>query len=152
MSFREANTDFFSYQGTIGRKDYIVNLLILSAIYVGLSLLRFENFRQYITIEFINSVLTWLIWFAKFMVIMSGLSMVYRRLNDITHNRPSSYAAFTGKLFVILFVLPAFYLYCLRYFIDIMPFIQNILDLVVTYILIPLGAILMLLLCFIKGK
>ena len=41
------NSDFFSYYGKINRKNYIINLLILSALFLLLSITDFTIFTKF---------------------------------------------------------------------------------------------------------
>ena len=57
MTYKQSNNDFFSYQGTINRKDYAINMLIVIALLIGISLVRFDSFAPYIRPEFLYKVL-----------------------------------------------------------------------------------------------
>ena len=82
MSQQESNNDFFSYQGTISRKNYIINMLILLAIFIGCSFVRLENFKQFITYEILYNILVFMLSMVKFVSIMAILSVIYRRISD----------------------------------------------------------------------
>lgn len=150
MSQQESNNDFFSYQGTISRKNYIINMLILLAIFVGVSFIRVENFAQFITYKFLYAVIVFMISMLKFVSIMAMLSVVYRRIMDFTQFRPVVFQETMKKVFVILFVCPVLYDFCLRFFIDIMPALQGILDFLTIFVLYPLAIIAAIIFCFLK--
>ena len=152
MTQQESNNDFFSYQGTISRKDYIINMLILLAIFVGLSLIRFENFEKFITYKFLYNVMIFMVSMLKFTSIMAILSVVYRRITDFSQYKSAVFQKIMKNLFVILFVCPVLYDYCLRFFIDIIPLLQAILDYIIIFILYPLAIIAAIIFCFPKKK
>ncbi len=152
MAYRNSNNDFFSYQGTIGRKNYAINMLILIALFVLISLVRFESFMRFTNLTFLYSVVLFMANLFKFVVLMSAVSVVYRRLSDIAYSKSLSFYNSIKKIFVLVFVFPILYIFCLRFFIDIIPFIQNLLDILVLYVLVPLGMLSVIILGFIKGK
>lgn len=152
MSQQESNNDFFSYQGTIGRKNYAINMLILLALVVGLSLIKVETFAPYITYNFLYTVLAFMISMLKFVAIMAMLSVVYRRIADFSRNKPESFKILMNRTFVILFAFPILYDFCIRFFIDIIPALQSILDLITIFILYPLALIAAIIFGFIKNK
>lgn len=152
MSQQESNNDFFSYQGTIGRKNYAINMLILLALVIGLSLIKVETFAPYITYNFLYSVLAFMISMLKFVAIMAMLSVVYRRIADFSTNKPESFKILMNRTFVVLFVFPILYDFCIRFFIDIIPTLQSILDLMTIFILYPLALIAAIIFGFIKNK
>lgn len=152
MSQQESNNDFFSYQGTISRKNYIINMLILLAIFVGVSFIRVENFAQFITYKFLYAVLVFMISMLKFVSVMAMLSVVYRRIADFTYFKTVAFQETMKKFFVIIFVCPVLYDYCLRFFIDIIPALQGILDFLTIFVLYPIAIISAIVLCFPKRK
>ncbi len=148
----ESNNDFFSYNGTISRKNYLINMLILIALYVGCSFIRFENFEPFIPVKFLFSVLLFMVGLFKFVILMSALSVIYRRIADFSRSKSYNFIINMKRIFVFIFIFPVLYLFCLRYFFDIIPFIINILDTFVIFVLIPLAFIASIIFCFIKGK
>ena len=152
MTQQESNNDFFSYQGTISRKNYIINMLILLAIFVGLSLIRFENFEKFITYKFLYNALIFMVSMLKFASIMAVLSVIYRRIADFSQYKSAVFQKVMKNLFVILFVCPILYDYCFRFFIDIIPALQRILDIITILVLYPLAIIAALIFCFPKKK
>lgn len=151
MSYKESNKDFFSYQGTINRKDYTINMLIVIAILIGISLVRFDNFVPYIKPEFLYKILMFMVNLFQFVMLMSAISLVYRRIADFSILKSTTFIAWMKKIFFILFVFPVLYLFCFRFFIDIIPFLQNTIDILVIFFLAPLGIITTFVIAFIKG-
>ena len=152
MSQQESNNDFFSYQGTISRKNYIVNMLILLAIFVGVSFIHLENFEQYITYKFLYTIMLFMVSMLKFVSIMAALSVVYRRIADFSQYKSAIFQKIMKNIFIVLFVFPIVYDYCLRFFIDIIPPLQGILDYLTIFILYPLAIIAAIIFCFPKKK
>jgi len=146
-----SNNDFFSWNGTLDRKNYSINLFILTALYILLSLVRFDVILQFSKISLLNSIFYFLLEILKFLLMMSALSVVYRRIRDISYFKSLKFANNMKNMFIFVFVIPILYLFCLRYFLNF-PLITNILDLVVLFVLIPLELIFAVVLCFIKGK
>ena len=152
MAQRESNNDFFSYQGTISRKNYIINMLILSAIYIGLSFIHFENFSDFIRYKILLTILIFMADLLKFVVLFSALSVIYRRIADFSVYKSYTFNLIMRRLFVFLYVLPVLYIFCIRYFLDIMPFLINILDIIIFFIVLPIAFISSVILCFIKSN
>lgn len=152
MAQRESNNDFFSYQGTISRKNYIINMLILSAIYIGLSFIHFENFSDFIRYKILLTILIFMADLLKFVVLLSALSVIYRRIADFSVYKSYKFNLIMRRLFVFLYVLPVLYIFCIRYFLDIMPFLINILDIIVFFIVLPIAFISSVVFCFIKSN
>lgn len=152
MTQQESNNDLFSYQGSISRKNYMINMLILLAIFVGTSFIRLENFEQFITYKFLYSAMVFVVGAIKFVAVMAMLSVVYRRIIDFTQFKSITFQETMKKIFVIAFVFPVLYDFCLRFFIDIIPSLQGILDLLIVFILYPFATIASIAFCFPKGK
>lgn len=152
MDNKNYNNDFFSYNGVIGRKNYIINMLILTGLYFGLFFIRFETFTQYTNIKFLLPVLIFMVSLLRFVILMSALSVVYRRIADISAFRSYNFNLAMKRIFVLLFVFPVLYLFCIRYLLDIVPFIVNTLDFTVFFILLPLSILSSFIFCFIRAK
>ncbi len=152
MNNRESNNDFFSYQGTINRKDYIINMLILSAIFIGLHFIHFENFADFINYKFLLQVLIFMKNLLEFVILFSALSVIYRRIADFSLYKSYKFNLIMKRIFVLLYVLPVLYLFCIRYFLDIMPFLANILDTLVIFVIIPIAFITSIIFSFIKSN
>ena len=104
MSDKPSNTDFFSYQGTINRKDYTINMLIVIAMLIGISLVRFDSFAPYIRPEFLYKVLMFMVNLFQFVMLMSAISLVYRRIADFSILKSTTFIVWMKKIFFILFV------------------------------------------------
>ena len=152
MNYKKNNSDFFSYNGTINRKDYTINLLIVVALYIILTYTRFENILQYTKQEIIVHIFVFMVSMFKFLLVMSAISIIFRRVVDITLNRSETFKTNTKKIFALLFVFPILHLFCIRYFLDIFPALVAILDTITLLVLIPISVITAIILCFIKGK
>lgn len=152
MSYNQQNNDLFSYQGTINRKNYIINILIVLALFIGISLVHFENFAEYVNPKFLYSILLFMVDLFKFVILISAISLVYRRIADFSNLKSIKYNVVVKKIFFILFVFPVIYIFCLRFFVDIIPIMRNFLDLFVFFILIPLSIFTTIILAFIKGN
>ncbi len=152
MSQQESNNDFFSYQGTISRKNYLINMLILILIVVGLSFIKLDSFEPFITYKFLYTVLVFMVSMLRFVAIMAILSVIYRRIADFSTNRPASFRLLMNRTFAILFVFPILYDFCIRFFIDIIPTLQNLLDIVTIFVLYPLAFIVAIIFGFMKKK
>ena len=79
MAYNESNNSFYSWEGTINRKDYVINMLILIALFFALNLVRFDILAQN---KILYTILMFIIGFLKFIFIMSVLSVIYRRIAD----------------------------------------------------------------------
>ena len=151
MYGKNYNNDFFSWQGNISRKDYTINVLIVFALFVVLSFVNFQAFSPYVPIKFLLTILTFMAYIIKLVLVMAFLSLVYRRISDFVGTKPYKFQLTMKRLFVFLYVVPVFYLLVVRYFLSIMPVIINIADLVVFFVLIPFGLISTIVFAFIKG-
>lgn len=152
MQSNEYNNDFLGYHGYINRKNYAINLLILFALFIATTLVNFDKLTQFTNYNFLKTVLSFVVDLFKFVIMISALSVVYRRVADISKKHPVSFFEKIKKIYGLLFVFPVFYLYCFRYFLDIIPLLTNILNILTIIILIPLAIISTIILCFIKGE
>ena len=84
MQSNEYNNDFLGYHGYINRKNYAINLLILFALFLATNLVNFEKLTQFTNYEFLKTVLSFVVDLFKFVIMMSALSVVYRRIADIS--------------------------------------------------------------------
>ena len=152
MQSNEYNNDFLGYHGYINRKNYAINLLILFALFFATNLVNFEKLTQFTNYELLKTVLSFVVDLFKFVLMISALSVVYRRLADISKKRPITFFEKLKKAYGLLFVFPVFYLYCFRYFLDIIPLLTSFLNILTIVVLIPLAIISTIVLCFIKGE
>ena len=141
------NSDFLSYRGRISRKNYIINVLILLTLYILTSLVNFNAFAQFFSFEFFNTILTFLVEFFKFVLVVSLISVVYRRINDCTN-----FDGIVKNVFVIFYFIPFLYLSFGHYMLDFMPGILRILDLETFFILLPGAVIATIVFAIIKSK
>ncbi len=147
MENKESNNEFFSYQGTINRKNYIINGIILILLFVITSLIRFENFEPYIKYKIIYKILIWVVEFFKFVLITSLLSVIYRRIADFSGGNEKII-----KIIFMIFFLYPFITYYFGYFLfSSIPQILNIMVLSLIGIL-PVSIILAIIFAFIKSK
>ena len=152
MDYKDNNTDFFSYNGTINRKNYAINMFILIALYVVIYFVRFENFVLFTSQKYLLHILLFFVGLFKFVIVISTISVVYRRIADISTNKTENFKLIAKRIFTILYVFPILHLYCLRYFLDIIPALVAFLDTITFLVLLPIAAITSIVLCFITGK
>ncbi len=145
------NNNFFGYNGYINRKNYTINMLILFALYVSTLLVNFETFVQFTNYKFLLTILLFLVNFFQFIILISSISVIYRRIADISRSRSIDFFKNAKRIFATTFVFPILYFYCLRPFLSFMPIIQLI-DLITVLILLPFGIIILITLCFLKGN
>ena len=152
MQSNEYNNDFLGYHGYINRKNYAINLLILFALFIATTLVNFDKLTQFTNYNFLKTVLSFVVDLFKFVIMISALSVVYRRIADISKKRSVEFFENLKKTYGIIFVFPIFYLYCFRYFLDIIPPLTTLLNILTIMVLIPLAIISTIILCFIKGE
>lgn len=152
MDYKENNNDFFSYNGTINRKNYIINLFILVALYITIYFVRFENFVQFTNQKYLLYILLFFVSLFKFVIVISAISVVYRRITDISFSKTKQFKLSAKRIFTVLYVFPLLHLYCIRYFLDIIPPLVAFLDSLIFFVILPLATIVAIVLCFIKGK
>lgn len=152
MINKNYNNDFFGWEGVISRKNYAINLFIVFALYIVLSLVNFQAFEPFIPIKFLLTVLVFMSEILKLVIVMCALSLIYRRIADFSGTKPYKFQMNMRRLFVFLYVVPALYLLCIRYFFNFMPLLIQIADLMVFLLLIPLALISSIVFCFIKSN
>jgi len=150
MAYKDYNNDFFGWYGVISRRNYALNIFIVSALYAALSLINFNAFEQYIPVKFLLSVLIFTAELLKLVLVMCFLSLVYRRTADFASSKPLQFRIAAKRIFVLLYVIPVMYLLCVRYFFNFMPLFTGIMDAAVFFGLIPAAALCALVLCFVK--
>lgn len=146
------NNDFFSYNGTINRKNYAINMFILIALYVVIYFVNFENFVLFTSQKYLLHILMFFVNLFKFVIVISAISVVYRRFADIATKKTENFKLTIKRIFTLLYVIPILHLYCIRYFLDVIPPLVSILDMITFFILLPLALITSIVLCFIKGN
>jgi uncharacterized membrane protein YhaH (DUF805 family) len=146
----ENNSIFFSYEGSIGRKNYIINLLILFFLYIGLTLIRVDVLTSKTNIKIIGIILWFLVEMLKFIAIMSSYTLVYRRIKDICINRSIKFCSIIKKIYIIVYIIPLFIYFCAPIILDIYPNILNTVNLVLLFIITPITIISSIILGVIK--
>lgn len=152
MAYKDYNNDFFGWYGVISRKNYALNIFIVSALYAALSLVNFNAFEQFIPVKFLLSILVFMAELLKLVLVMCFLSLVYRRTADFAASKSMQFRIAAKRIFVLLYVIPVMYFLCIKYFFDFMPFLIRILDAAVFFVLMPLAALCALILCFVKSE
>lgn len=147
MSYYESNNDFLSYEGRINRKNYIINMLILSALYIGVSFIRFDVIGNFFTFQIFNTILIYIVELFKFVLIIAIMSVIYRRIADF-----SSLNDNMKKMFFILFFFPFLYLNWGNYLLNFIPVLTNLLNILTVFILLPAAIISSIVFAFLKSK
>ncbi len=143
----ESNNDFYSFQGSINRKNYIINMLILIILCILVHFLNFDYLKTITKYELLYNTLIWIISFFKFILLISVLSVVYRRINDF-----SGFNNIMKYIFTIFYLYP-FLLWFFRY--QIIQFFPNFIlnALIISFlIIIPFSIISSIIFAFIKSK
>ena len=151
MTYKNYNNDFFAWNGSISRKNYAINSFIVLALYICLSFVNFQAFEQFITFKFLYTAIIFMAEILKLVLIMSFLSLVFRRISDFAGTKPYNFQLTMKRLFVFFYVVPTLYLLCIRSFFDFIPFIINIMDIITFFVLIPCALISAIIIAFIKG-
>lgn len=151
MNKREFNAAFFSYEGTINRKDYAINMLILISLFIGLSLIRPEAFVLHTSLKFLAIILSFLISMLKFVTGFSILSQIYRRNKDIAYNKSEKTRNILNKLFIFIYAVPIILYYSISIlFGGLLPLIANLAPFIIT-IMFPIMLIYAIVIGFIKS-
>ena len=148
MSYKESNNSFFSWEGTINRKDYIINMLILTALFFVIKLVRFDIL---VPEKITHTILMFIVGFLQFVVVMSILSIVYRRIVDFSIGRSYKFRKIMKSIFVIFYVFPILYIYIIAGFISFIPLVSVFLGYLAILTAI-LGIISSIIFAFIKSK
>ena len=148
--YNQENNNFFGYYGYIGRKNYIINSVILAVMFVVLHFVNFPSLMQYSNMSFLNYVLEFIIGCFKFITIFSFISLAYRRLEHITAGKSNNLALILKRIYGILYVYPIL-AYCLGPFLDFIPGL-NIAMLWSIIIILPFTLLFTIVISFIKGN
>lgn len=152
MKHSNFNTDFFSYNGEINRKDYAINMLILIGLFFALSLINPENFIINPSLKIIAIIMAFVISLTKFVICFSSLSLIYRRIKDITYNKSITTKNIFHKLFIFIYVVPILSFYIIAFlFADILPFLMGLMLLLIK-IAFPIMIIFAIIISFFKGR
>ena len=147
MIKKEYNSDFLSFEGRISRKDYIINMLILVALFVLLTFTNFNSLLQYSSSQLVNIIVIFVIGIIKFTIVASIISIVYRRISDI-----SNFSKKMKNFFIIFYFVPFVYLGFARELIDFLPIIIFLLDRIIIFIHIPIATVSAIIFSFLKSK
>lgn len=149
MFSSEYNNDLLGFQGRIERKNYIINLLICSAILIGFHFIRFDVLMQYIPYKLLKDSLGICISLFIWVIFISLISVIYRRITDISYYKSSKFKKNIRKFYIICFVVPLI-IQCCSLFVGILPLLYFTNILVLCFL--PINIISALVLCFIKAK
>ena len=142
-----SNNSFFSFEGTISRKDYCINILILFFILLGLQITDFEKLFEFLNQNFLYIIILNVIFLFKFVTIICLISVIYRRMLDFSNSREN-----TKKIFGVLYIFPIFYYYWGSYITNVLPIFKDILDFATYLVIIPIAFIASIAFAFIKRK
>ena len=148
MRNTDSNSAFLSWEGTIGRKDYVINMLILIGMLIAISLV---NFNVIAPQKFLNTILIFLVNFLQFVLVISVLSVVYRRIADFSTGRSFKFAKIMKIIFAVLFLFPLFYFFLINYLLPPIPIISECLYMLSLFAIIG-GIIASIIFCFLKSK
>lgn len=146
MNNEEYNSDFLNYNGKINRKNYVINLSILVALYVLLSATDFTKFMVY-TPKYLITSLFYILGFLKFVIIIAIISVIYRRIADFANfdNRMKTF-------FILFYFFPFLYLCFGHFLLDFAPGLIKIFDWLTLTIILPLSIIFSILFAFFKSQ
>ncbi len=148
MKDYSSNNAFLSWEGTINRKDYVINMLILLTLFFGIFFIKFDVLAPQ---KVLNVILTYMVYFLQFIVLISILSVVYRRINDFSIGRSYKFKKTMNTIFGVLFLFPVLYFYVFAYFLSFLQAIIAILN-ILAFSAIIIGMIAAVVFAFIKSK
>lgn len=152
MNNRDFNTAFFSYEGQINRKDYAINMLILIGLLIALSLIKPEAFVMHTSLKFLAGILSFIIGLVRFVAMFSILSLIYRRINDVTHKKFPNKNSLLHKIFIGIYIVPIILYFIISFLIGgSIPAISYLFGYLII-ILLPIMAIFAIIISFIKGN
>ena len=146
MNMKESNSNYLSFEGSISRKDYSINMLILCGIFIGVNLINFKTLQPLFNFEFLFSVFIFIIEMLKFIVLIAIISTIYRRIADFTEFDDK-----WKKIFFIFYFFPFLYLNWGN-LLNFIPVLIKILDLVTLFLLLPIALLSSIVFAFIKSK
>lgn len=147
MTYKDSNSSFFSWEGTISRKDYAINMAISV---ISVTALYFTRFSALVSQQILYNILMFLVQFLQFVLIMSILSLIYRRIADFELKFSHKIQTILRYLFFILCIFPVVYIFLLSYFLNFMPIITSILGILSIFAAL-LGIIYAIIIGFIKS-
>lgn len=143
------NNNFFSYEGTINRKNYIINMLIIIILSACLHFVDFSFYFSFTKLTFLYGIFEFLISLFKYVLMFCAISVVYRRITDITYKSSLKTINLAKKIFTIIYIVPLL-LYFLGGILFQQGIIMQLIILMVFFFFLPVSAITSILLCFIK--
>ena len=143
------NNNFFSYEGTINRKNYTINMLIIITLCACLQFVDFSFYFSFTKLTFLYGIFEFLVILFKYVLMFCAISVVYRRITDITCNSSAKTKDIAKKIFTCVYIVPLL-LYFLGGILFQQGIIMNLIILVVFFLFLPISAITSILLCFIK--
>lgn len=150
MNDNYENNSFFGYYGVIGRKNYIINSLILIALFIALMFIDIPKLMQYSQITFLSYVLDFVIGCFKFVIVFSLISLAYRRISDISEGKSENFQINLKRVYGVLYIYPIL-AYCFGPFLNFIPGLNNALLWSIVFI-IPFTLLFSIVISFIKGS
>lgn len=144
-----SNNNFFSYEGGIDRKNYTINMLIIIVLCACLHFVDFSFYFSFTKLTFLYGIFEFLISLFKYVLMFCAISIIFRRITDITLNSSLKIKNIAKKIFTCIYIFPLL-LYFLGGIVFQQGLIMQIIIFVVFFIFSPLSIITTLLLCFIK--
>ena len=148
MKDYSSNNAFLSWEGTINRKDYVINMLIMLTLFFGIFFIRFDVLAPQ---KILYLILTYMVSFLQFIILISILSVIYRRINDFSIGRSYDFRNKMNTVFGVLFVFPVLYFYIFAYFLSFLQSLISILN-ILACIAIIIGIVAAVVFAFIKSK
>lgn len=150
MNKDNENYGFFGYEGVIGRKNYFINSAILVVLFILLCFINISKLQQYTQLTFLYYVLDFVIGFGKFFIVFSLISLIYRRLADITFSKSDKIKKTAKIIFSIFYIYPII-AYCIGPLLDVIQGLNTLL-LYSIIIILPFALLMAFVLLFIKGN
>lgn len=143
---KEYNNNFLSYTGKIDRKNYAINMSILIVLACLLFYTDFSIIFKYSQISMLYEIFTFILGFAYVIIFGCVLSVVYRRVVDISENRSKKFKDIMTTLYAIFLCIPFAY-YFLEGILNI-----PLLSMIIYFGLYPLSLIFCIIIGFVKHK
>lgn len=140
------NNNFLSYEGKIDRKNYAINMSIIIALACLLFYTDFSVIFRYSRIPLLYDVFTFMLGFASLIMFCCVLSIVYRRITDISDNRSEKFKKIMTTLYAIFLCIPFAY-YFLEGIIN-----SPLINMIIYFGLYPLSLIFCIITGFVKHK
>lgn len=144
-----SNNNFYSFEGTINRKNYTINMSIIITLCACLHFADFSFYFSFTNLKFLYGIFEFLIEIFKLILMYCAISVVYRRFSDITWNSSQKTKGNAKKIFTVIYIIPI-----LLYFLGGILFqeglFQQISILILIFFFLPISLITSIILCFIK--